>query len=121
MTKDSGQPAPPPDRRRLVLVVLDGWGYSPVFEGNAIANARTGHFARLWQENPHTLLQASGEAVGLPRDALQPSLDVLRDHGNMSSPTVLFVIEMLRRERAPRPCVAVGFGPGLAGESALLV
>ncbi|MEX2209514.1 MAG: 2,3-bisphosphoglycerate-independent phosphoglycerate mutase [Patescibacteria group bacterium] len=53
-------------RRRLVLAVLDGWGHSPVFEGNAIANARTGHFARLWQDNPHTLLQASGEAVGLP-------------------------------------------------------
>ncbi len=49
-----------------VLVVLDGWGHSSSYEGNAIAQAQTPNFDRLWKECPHTLLQASGEAVGLP-------------------------------------------------------
>ncbi|MDP4000202.1 MAG: 2,3-bisphosphoglycerate-independent phosphoglycerate mutase [bacterium] len=49
-----------------MLVVLDGWGYSTVFDGNAIAQADTTNFSRLWKDNPHALLQASGEAVGLP-------------------------------------------------------
>jgi predicted naringenin-chalcone synthase len=37
----------------------------------------------------------------------------------MSSPTVLFIIDKLRQARAPRPCVAIGFGPGLTAEVAL--
>lgn len=52
--------------RKVVLLVLDGWGYSSVFEGNAIAEAHTPVYNRLWREEPHTLLQASGESVGLP-------------------------------------------------------
>ncbi len=52
--------------RSVVLVVLDGWGYSSVYEGNAIAQANTQTFDHLWKAYPHTLLQASGEAVGLP-------------------------------------------------------
>mgnify|MGYP000098689441 CR=1 FL=1 len=38
----------------------------------------------------------------------------------MSSPTVLFVLERLAQEKAPRPCVALGFGPGLVAEVMLL-
>lgn len=53
-------------KRSVVLVVLDGWGFSPVYEGNAIAQANTQTFDHLWKSYPHTLLQASGEAVGLP-------------------------------------------------------
>ena len=53
-------------KRQVVLVVLDGWGYSATYEGNAIAQASKPNFDRLWKHNPHTLLQASGEAVGLP-------------------------------------------------------
>jgi 2,3-bisphosphoglycerate-independent phosphoglycerate mutase len=52
---------------RVVLVVLDGWGYRPEREGNAIALASTPNWQRLWQSYPHTLLQASGLAVGLPQ------------------------------------------------------
>ncbi|HEY8108412.1 MAG TPA: 2,3-bisphosphoglycerate-independent phosphoglycerate mutase [Patescibacteria group bacterium] len=58
--------APPAPQKRVVLIVLDGWGHSTVFEGNAIAQADTKNFTRLWKNNPHALLQASGEAVGLP-------------------------------------------------------
>jgi predicted naringenin-chalcone synthase len=44
---------------------------------------------------------------------------VLGEFGNMSSPTILFILERLRQRHAPRPCLAVGFGPGLAVEAAL--
>jgi 2,3-bisphosphoglycerate-independent phosphoglycerate mutase len=50
----------------VVLVVLDGWGYRPEREGNAIELASTPTWQRLWRSYPRTLLQASGLAVGLP-------------------------------------------------------
>lgn len=59
-------------------------------------------------------------ALGLPDGTLDVSRDVLRTHGNMSSPTVLFIVERLRAAGAARPCVALGFGPGLVVEAALL-
>ena len=49
-----------------MLVVLDGWGYRPEREGNAIALAQTPTWDALWGGYPRTLLQASGLAVGLP-------------------------------------------------------
>lgn len=50
----------------LLLMILDGWGYSPEYKGNAIAQANLPNFRRLEAEYPRTLLAASGEAVGLP-------------------------------------------------------
>lgn len=50
----------------LLLMILDGWGYSLSEEGNAIAQAHKPNFDRLWETYPHALLGASGEAVGLP-------------------------------------------------------
>ncbi len=50
----------------VVLIVLDGWGYRAEREGNAIELARTPAWHRLWSTYPHTLLDASGLAVGLP-------------------------------------------------------
>jgi 2,3-bisphosphoglycerate-independent phosphoglycerate mutase len=55
-----------PNRRPVVLVVLDGWGYREEREGNAIALARTPNWDRLWSRGSRTLLDASGLAVGLP-------------------------------------------------------
>jgi 2,3-bisphosphoglycerate-independent phosphoglycerate mutase len=52
--------------RPVVLVVLDGWGYRPEREGNAIALASTPTWDALVARYPHTLLNASGRAVGLP-------------------------------------------------------
>ena len=49
-----------------MLVVLDGWGYRPEREGNAIALANVPTWDRLWARAPRTLLHASGLAVGLP-------------------------------------------------------
>jgi 2,3-bisphosphoglycerate-independent phosphoglycerate mutase len=57
-----------PDRVPLVaLVILDGWGCAPPGPGNAVDLAETPVFDRLWQECPHTTIEASGEAAGLPR------------------------------------------------------
>jgi 2,3-bisphosphoglycerate-independent phosphoglycerate mutase len=53
-------------RNRVVLVVLDGWGYRRDREGNAIELASTPVWHRLWESFPRTLLEASGLAVGLP-------------------------------------------------------
>ncbi len=50
----------------LVLMILDGWGYSEKTEHNAIAAAHTPQWDTWWQTRPHTLLDASGQAVGLP-------------------------------------------------------
>jgi predicted naringenin-chalcone synthase len=46
---------------------------------------------------------------------------VLADHGNMSSATMLFILEQLLEEPAASPCVAMAFGPGLTVELALLI
>ena len=54
-------------RNRVVLVVLDGWGYRSEREGNAIELASTPIWHRLWDAYPRTLLDASGLAVGLPK------------------------------------------------------
>ena len=50
----------------VALVILDGWGCAPPGPGNAVELANTPNFDRLWREFPHTTLEASGEAVGLP-------------------------------------------------------
>ena len=49
----------------LVLVILDGFGFSPVREGNAIALAQTPHFDDWFANYPNTLIETSGEAVGV--------------------------------------------------------
>ncbi len=51
---------------QIVLIVLDGWGYREDPTHNAILAAKTPHFKKLWETYPHTLLEASGLAVGLP-------------------------------------------------------
>jgi 2,3-bisphosphoglycerate-independent phosphoglycerate mutase len=50
----------------VALVILDGWGCAPAGPGNAVELADTPVFDRLWRDFPHTTLDASGEAVGLP-------------------------------------------------------
>ena len=67
------------------------------------------------------IVSAAQEALALSNEALAPSRAVFAEYGNMSSPTVLFVLKRLREQRAPRPCVALGFGPGLVAEAALFV
>ncbi len=50
----------------LLLTILDGWGFSPVYEGNAIAAALKPAYDQLLREFPNTLIHTSGPFVGLP-------------------------------------------------------
>ncbi|HIE50827.1 MAG TPA: phosphoglycerate mutase (2,3-diphosphoglycerate-independent) [Armatimonadetes bacterium] len=61
---------PLPGRRRLLLLIADGWGWREEVEGNLIAQASTPVMDRLQTEYPATRLQAAGEAVGLPPGAV---------------------------------------------------
>jgi predicted naringenin-chalcone synthase len=65
------------------------------------------------------IVSAVEQCLGLPDTASAASREVLATYGNMSSPTILFVLDRLRHEGARMPCVALGFGPGLAAEAAL--
>ncbi len=66
------------------------------------------------------IVSAVEKALELAPDDTTVSRDVLAECGNMSSPTVLFILERLRNRDAPRPCIALAFGPGLVVEAVLL-
>lgn len=66
------------------------------------------------------ILSVCAEVLDLPDEQLADSRTILEECGNMSSPTILFILDRLRRTRTKRPCVALGFGPGMAIEAALL-
>jgi predicted naringenin-chalcone synthase len=69
------------------------------------------------------VLEVVGQSLELPPEALASSYRVLHDYGNMSSATVLFVLEDLLRTRRPQAgerAFAMAFGPGLTMESAIL-
>jgi 2,3-bisphosphoglycerate-independent phosphoglycerate mutase len=53
-------------RRPVMLVILDGWGWREDPADNAIRQAKTPAFDRLWQNGPHGFLHTCGEDVGLP-------------------------------------------------------
>ncbi|WP_341937438.1 2,3-bisphosphoglycerate-independent phosphoglycerate mutase [Marinimicrobium sp. C2-29] len=53
-------------KKPLVLIVLDGYGYSEKTEHNAVYSANTPIWDRLWSERPKNLIATSGMAVGLP-------------------------------------------------------
>ena len=53
-------------RRPVMLVILDGWGWRDDPRDNAIRQAKTPNFDRLWQTGPHGFLHTSGKDVGLP-------------------------------------------------------
>jgi alkylresorcinol/alkylpyrone synthase len=69
------------------------------------------------------ILLAIEEALGLDRTRTQPSWDVLREYGNMSSAAVLFVLERWMKAHRPRPGaygLLGAFGPGLTTDLCLL-
>jgi len=76
----------------------------------------------LWAIHPGgpRILNAAREALGLREEDLRVSFDVLARHGNMSSATVLFLLQKLAREKKSGLCVAIGFGPGLMAEGMLV-
>jgi len=90
----------------------EGWSLRELVENGA------------WAVHPGgpRVLEAVASALGLSERAMRASREVLSQHGNMSSPTVLFILERLKRsaETAARPTVLIAFGPGLSAEAALL-
>ena len=91
---------------------LDDWLAA---RGHSVAGIKS------WAVHPGgpKILDAVAATLGLPADAVWASREVLAEYGNMSSATVLFILKRLRERRAPGPCVALGFGPGLNVEVAL--
>lgn len=92
---------------------MDGWLKGRGLDCREIAS---------WAIHPGgpKILQAAADALDLSPDALDASRAILESHGNMSSPTILFILDRLRAEGAHGPCVGLGFGPGLAIEGMLL-
>jgi predicted naringenin-chalcone synthase len=92
---------------------LDGWLRAHGLTVSSIGS---------WAVHPGgpRILAAVAEALELDRRALAISHSILAEFGNMSSPTVLFILERMRKTHAPRPWVALGFGPGLAVEAVLV-
>lgn len=56
--------------QKLLFLILDGWGIKEDTHGNLIEEANTLNFDRIWAQFPHSRLEASGEAVGMPADTV---------------------------------------------------
>ena len=54
------------NKNKLLLCILDGWGYSTETRFNAIHQAKTPYYDNLLLCNPHTLIRTAGKSVGLP-------------------------------------------------------
>src|SRR5574344_464531 len=52
--------------KKILMIILDGFGLRSDEHGNAIKEAHMDYFNSLWDNYPHSILEASGEAVGLP-------------------------------------------------------
>ena len=78
---------------------------------------------RSWAIHPGgpKILDSVAECLKLSPEMIQSSKEILVAFGNMSSPTILFVLQDLIQKNVSRPCVALGFGPGLSVEAALFV
>jgi predicted naringenin-chalcone synthase len=88
---------------------------------NGLARSQVRH----WGVHPGSskILDYVEERLGLEQDALQPSRSVLHAYGNMSSATILFVLDEIQRQRQPTPGdygVLMSFGPGLTMDGALI-
>lgn len=102
---------------RLIETNLRGW-LGQWLARNGLTMSDVGS----WAVHPGgpKILDAVAAGLELPASALAESRAVLAEYGNMSSPTILFIVDRLWRRQAPRACVALGFGPGLTVEAALI-
>ncbi len=90
MLRITGKPRP------IMLLILDGWGFADPGPGNAITQASPKNFNEFWFSYPHTLLVASGQAVGLP-DGIFGNSEV--GHINLGAGRVVFQ-DLLRLNNA---------------------
>ncbi len=121
-----------PDTRELIRWHIRNQGFDMVLSGGvpgAIRNALTSsrddilggaNDIELWAVHPggRTVLDAVEQAFALEPTALAASRSVLNDYGNMSSGTVMFVLDRImgRAKKGQRGC-AMSFGPGLVAET----
>jgi predicted naringenin-chalcone synthase len=98
-------------RRHIGSVVADGLARVGLTEAGVNS----------WAVHPGgpRVLTCVAEALALVPGTLDASSHVLAAHGNMSSATILFILERLITAGAPTPCVALAFGPGLTAEMAV--
>ncbi len=82
--------------RKPLLIIMDGWGWREDSDGNAVRLAKTPVFDRLWNMYPHTLVNGSGQHVGLP-DGLMGNSEV--GHLNLGAGRVVFQ-DIVRIDRA---------------------
>ena len=54
--------------KKILMLILDGFGYREETNGNAIKDANMEFYNSLWEKYPHSILQASGSYIGLPDD-----------------------------------------------------
>ncbi|QQE11333.1 type III polyketide synthase [Planctomycetota bacterium] len=66
------------------------------------------------------IIRAVEKALSLPDHSGDISRNILKKYGNISSPTLLFILKKLINVKRPRPWVALAFGPGLVIEAALI-
>ena len=123
-----------PETEGLITWNVGDSGFDMMLSGrvpNAIRDALCGNSADvlqgvpvdeidLWAVHPggKSVLDAVQGALDLPPDALAHSREVLRSYGNMSSPTVMFVLKSVMEAAKPgqKGC-AMAFGPGLVAET----
>ncbi len=67
------------------------------------------------------ILDSVEKALNLNKEHMQISRDILAQHGNMSSATILFILRCISQKKDAVPCVALGFGPGLVAEAFLIL
>jgi 3,5-dihydroxyphenylacetyl-CoA synthase len=93
----------------------------PLLERNGLARSDI----RFWVAHPggRKVIDNVQREMGLTDEQLRHSKKVMRSYGNMSSPTVMFVLDEVARHGDPRPGdwgVMIALGPGMAAETALL-
>ena len=100
----------------LVRRILPGWITAFLAEHGLTPSEVKG-----WAVHPGgpRILDAVEEAMGLGQNGLEDSRAILAEVGNISSPTVLFILQRMLRRQQQMPIVALGFGPGIAIEAAL--
>ncbi len=110
--------------RPAVLCILDGWGWRPETQDNAIAAAKTPNYTRMLSDCPHALLATSGRAVGLPAGQMGnsevghmnigsgrvvaqdlPRIDVAIEDGTLGTRPAL--LDLIAKVRAARGAVHV--------------
>jgi len=114
------------------LMTLSGYVPELIEEDfEALVNRALGHANKTkqhitdWCIHPggKRIVDAIAKTLQLPQSALQPSYDVMKAYGNMSSPTILFVLKQIlaqARNGSRKEIFGAAFGPGLTMETFVL-